>query len=63
MSHEKKEQGLFNGDVIRSMSNSELAKLLCSSGWMLHEIKECEAWLERPAEELARYLEEGEGEW
>ena len=59
MNHKKKR----NGDAIRSMSNSELAKLLCSSGWMLHEIKECKAWLERAAEELARYLKEENEEW
>ena len=52
-----------NGDAIRSMSNSELAKLLCASGWMLHEVKKCEAWPERPAEELARYLKEENEEW
>lgn len=40
-----------NADKIRGMSNEELAKLLCCTGWRMFEYKECLEWLQRPAEE------------
>lgn len=40
-----------NADKIRGMSNEELAKLLCCTGWRMFEHKECLEWLQRPAEE------------
>ena len=40
-----------NADKIRSMSNEELAKLLCCTGWRMFEQKECLEWLQRPAGE------------
>ena len=40
-----------NADKIRSMSDEELAKLLCCTGWRMFEQKECLEWLQRPAEE------------
>ena len=40
-----------NADKIRSMSDEELAKLLCCTGWRMIEQKECLEWLQQPAEE------------
>ena len=40
-----------NADKIRGMSNEELAKLLCCTGWRMFEYKECLEWLQQPAEE------------
>ena len=40
-----------NADKIRSMSNEELAKLLCCTGWRMFEHKECLEWLQQPAGE------------
>ena len=40
-----------NADKIRSMSDEELAKLLCCTGWRMFEYKECLEWLQRPAGE------------
>ena len=40
-----------NADKIRGMSDEELAKLLCCTGWRMFEHKECLEWLQRPAEE------------
>ena len=40
-----------NADRIRSMTDEELAKLLCCTGWRMIEQKECLEWLQRPAEE------------
>ena len=40
-----------NADKIRGMSNEELAKLLCCTGWRMFEHKECLEWLQQPAEE------------
>ena len=40
-----------NADNIRSMSDEELAKLLCCTGWRMIEQKECLEWLQQPAEE------------
>ena len=39
-----------NSDRIRSMSDEELAKLLCCTGWRMIEQKECLEWLQQPAE-------------
>ena len=36
---------------IRGMSDEELAKLLCCTGWRMFEQKECLEWLQRPAGE------------
>ena len=40
-----------NADRIRAMSDEELAKLLCCTGWRMFEQKECLEWLQRPAGE------------
>ena len=40
-----------NAQKIRGMSDEELAKLLCCTGWRMFEQKECLEWLQRPAEE------------
>ena len=40
-----------NAQKIRGMSNEELAKLLCCTGWRMFEQKECLEWLQRPAGE------------
>ena len=40
-----------NADNIRSMSDEELAKLLCCTGWRMTEQKECLEWLQQPAGE------------
>ena len=40
-----------NADKIRAMSDEELAKLLCCTGWRMFEYKECLEWLKQPAEE------------
>ena len=40
-----------NADNIRGMSDEELAKLLCCTGWKMIEQKECLEWLQRPAGE------------
>ena len=42
---------LTNADRIRAMSDEELAKLLCCTGWRMIEQKECIEWLQQPAEE------------
>ena len=42
---------MTNADRIRSMSDEELAKLLCCTGWRMIEQKECLEWLQKPAEE------------
>ena len=36
---------ITNADRIRSMSDEELAELLCCTGWRLPERKECLEWL------------------
>ena len=38
-----------NADRIRTMSDEELAKLLCCTGWRMIEQKECLEWLQQPA--------------
>ena len=40
-----------NADHIRAMTDEELAKLLCCTGWRMIEQKECLEWLQQPAEE------------
>ena len=42
---------LTNAQKIRSMSDEELANLLCCTGWRMIEQKECLEWLQQPAEE------------
>ena len=42
---------MTNADRIRAMSDEELAKLLCCTGWRMIEQKECLEWLQQPAEE------------
>ena len=42
---------LTNAQKIRAMTNEELAKLLCCTGWRMIERKECLEWLQQPAEE------------
>lgn len=42
---------LTNADRIRAMTDEELAKLLCCTGWRMFEYKECLEWLKKPAEE------------
>ena len=40
-----------NAQKIRAMSDEELAKLLCCTGWRMFEQKECLEWLQQPVEE------------
>ena len=42
---------MTNADRIRAMSDEELAKLLCCTGWRMIEQKECLEWLQQTAEE------------
>ena len=42
---------MTNADRIRGMSDEELAKLLCCTGWRMFEYKECLEWLQQPVEE------------
>ena len=42
---------MTNADRIRTMSDEELAKLLCCTGWRMFEYKECLEWLKQPVEE------------
>ena len=42
---------MTNADRIRAMSDEELAKLLCCTGWRMFEQKECLEWLQQPVEE------------
>ena len=48
---DKNVEKMTNADRIRGMSNEELAKLLCCTGWRMFEQKECLEWLQRPAGE------------
>lgn len=48
---DKNVEKMTNADRIRAMSNEELAKLLCCTGWRMFEYKECLEWLQRPVEE------------
>ena len=43
----KKVEPLTNAQKIRSMSDEELAKLLCCTGWRMIEQKECLEWLQQ----------------
>ena len=47
----KKVETLTNAQKIRVMTDEELAKLLCCTGWRMFEYKECLEWLKKPAEE------------
>ena len=47
----KKFDAQTNAQKIRSMSDEELAKLLCCTGWRMIEQKECLEWLQQPAED------------
>ena len=47
----KKFNAQTNAQKIRAMSDKELAKLLCCTGWKMFEYKECLEWLQMPAEE------------
>ena len=47
----KKFDAQTNAQKIRSMSDEELAKLLCCTGWRMIEQKECLEWLQQPARE------------
>ena len=42
---------MTNADKIRAMTDEELAKLLCCTGWRMIEQKECLEWLQQPAED------------
>lgn len=42
---------MTNADRIRAMSDEELVKLLCCTGWRMFEYKECLEWLKQPVEE------------
>ena len=42
---------MTNAQKIRAMSDEELAKLLCCTGWRMIEQKECLEWLQQPAGE------------
>ena len=42
---------MTNADRIRSMTDEELAKLLCCTGWRMIEQKECLEWLQKPCGE------------
>ena len=41
---------MTNADRIRAMTDEELAKLLCCTGWRMIEQKECLEWLQQPAD-------------
>ena len=47
----KKFDAKTNAQKIRAMSDEELAKLLCCTGWRMFEQKECLEWLQQPAGE------------
>ena len=47
----KKFDAKTNAQKIRGMSDEELAKLLCCTGWRMFEYKECLEWLKKTAEE------------
>ena len=42
------EAPMTNADRIRAMTDEELAKLLCCTGWRMIEQKECLEWLQQP---------------
>ena len=41
---------MTNADRIRAMTDEELAKLLCCTGWRMIERKECLEWLQQLTE-------------
>ena len=45
------EQKLSNADRIRAMSDEELAKLLCATGWRMGEEQKCTEWLHQKEQE------------
>ena len=47
----KKFDAKTNAQKIRAMTDEELAKLLCCTGWRMIEQKECLEWLQQSAEE------------
>ena len=47
----KKFDAKTNAQKIRGMSDEELAKLLCCTGWRMIEQKECLEWLQQPCGE------------
>ena len=47
---EYKPDYMTNADRIRAMTDDDLAKLLCCTGWRMIEQKECLEWLQQPAE-------------
>ena len=47
----KKFNAKTNAQKIRDMSDEELAKLLCCTGWRMFEQKECLEWLQQTAGE------------
>ena len=44
-----KKRVFTNADRIRTMTDEELARFLCCTGWRLPERKECLEWLQRTA--------------
>ena len=48
---DKNVRKMTNADRIRDMSDEELAKLLCCTGWRMFEQKECLEWLQQSEEE------------
>ena len=51
----KKVEPLTNAQKIRSMTDEELAKLLCCTGWRMIEQKECLEWLQQPSGEEGKH--------
>ena len=51
----KKFDAKTNAQKIRAMTDEELAKLLCCTGWRMFEQKECLEWLQRPAGEEGKH--------
>ena len=47
----KKFDAKTNAQKIRAMSDEELAKLLCCTGWRMFEQKECLEWLQQSTKE------------
>lgn len=43
--------GMTNAQKIRAMTDEELAKLLCCTGWRMIEQKECLEWLQMQEKE------------
>ena len=49
---------MTNADRIRAMSDEELAKLLCCTGWRMIEQKECLEWLQQSSGEEDKHEQE-----